>query len=242
MPSRTIAPSRCMSGPVLSWTQRFTSVPVFLSYLAMVVLSDRVEEARVHRDALRRLRDDELGDRCKGGLGSEEGRRDDGGHHRADERGKRITNWILQLSERAVLRRLCDVVRRAERQRLDRHRRVVAAAGDERAAVDDEEVRHVVRAVVLVRRPRSSGRCPCGRSRDCARCRARRSPDRPRPSSRRPPAGRRAAFCRKNSMFLMSSGWLCDVIRMAGRPHASFTSGSRSTRLVGKRQLRHETT
>jgi hypothetical protein len=38
---------------------------------------------------------------------------------------------------------------RPKRERLDRERRVIAAAGDE-VAVDDEEIRHVVRAMVLV--------------------------------------------------------------------------------------------
>ena len=35
----------------------------------------------------------------------------------------------------------------AERQRLNRHRRVITAAGDEVAAVHDPQVRHIMRAV-----------------------------------------------------------------------------------------------
>ena len=44
-------------------------------------------------------------------------------------------------------------------------------------------------------------------------------------------------------MFLKSSGWLVDVMRIPGRPHSSFTSGSRSTRLVssGSCVTKHDT-
>lgn len=42
------------------------------------------------------------------------------------------------------------MIRRAKCERLDRQRRMIAASRDEVAAVDDEEVRHIVRAVELV--------------------------------------------------------------------------------------------
>ena len=51
---------------------------------------------------------------------------------------------------RLLRRGVGDVLRRAQRERADGRRRVHAAGGDEQAAVDDEQVRHVVRAAPRV--------------------------------------------------------------------------------------------
>ena len=53
-------------------------------------------------------------------------------------------------SDRVRAREPRDVVGRAKGERLNRHRRLAAARGDEAASVADEEVRHVVRAMVAV--------------------------------------------------------------------------------------------
>jgi len=56
----------------------------------------------------------------------------------------------LQIIQCSPLRRPDDVIGGAERQGLNRHRWVISAAGDEIAAVDDEQVRNVVRTVESV--------------------------------------------------------------------------------------------
>ena len=45
---------------------------------------------------------------------------------------------------------LNNMLRRAERQRLNSQRRVIPATGDHAAAVHDEQVRHIVSLVILV--------------------------------------------------------------------------------------------
>src|SRR5258706_317913 len=47
----------------------------------------------------------------------------------------------------AALGGSCNVLARAKRERLDRHRRLTAPRGYEAAAIADEEVRDVVRAM-----------------------------------------------------------------------------------------------
>ena len=50
----------------------------------------------------------------------------------------------------SVARGSDEVIRCAKRERLDRQRRMIAPARDEIAAVDDEQIRHVVRTMELV--------------------------------------------------------------------------------------------
>src|ERR1700693_2140686 len=56
----------------------------------------------------------------------------------------------LRVSMRPVLGVANDTFRRAERQRLNRHRGVVAATSDKIAAVHDKQVRDIMRLVELV--------------------------------------------------------------------------------------------
>ena len=122
-----------------------------------------------------------------------------------------------------------DVFRLPDRQRHDRQRRVLGAAGGELAAVGDEQVLDVVRLAELVARRRRAGSRSSGWCRDCAsrdraasgRCASRRPPRRsPRPACRRGCAWRRRWGGRRNARSA------------TGMPYLSFTVGSSVTRLV----------
>src|SRR5712691_12068661 len=58
-----------------------------------------------------------------------------------------FSRFALYLS---ALRESSDVFPGSKRERLDRHRRLAAAAGHERRSVHDEQILHVVRSVILV--------------------------------------------------------------------------------------------
>ena len=64
----TIALSRCWIGPSFGPCHFFTSLPVFLSYLAMAWLSTRVKVLRVNGDALVGLGNVELADLFERGV------------------------------------------------------------------------------------------------------------------------------------------------------------------------------
>src|ERR1700737_1236753 len=63
---------------------------------------------------------------------------------------RRCVCTATRASDLAALGELPDVVGRAERERLNGHGRLASAGGDEARAVAQEQIRHVVGAVILV--------------------------------------------------------------------------------------------
>src|SRR5215471_19380297 len=112
--------------------------------------------------------------------------------------------------------------RGTERKRLYGHRRMIAAARDEIAAVYHEQVRHIVSFVIFVHY-----RClrivshPAGAAIVCTAAAV--------PARRRPDLLRTSGLQNFNGLLpeelhvLDIVGWLVEVIRIAGRPHSSFT-------------------